>query len=360
MSAYAMYRLPYASKYTVITQTKGMPEELPSLHSLDGKSGFVIAPFNISAAEPVLLLHPDRTETHTIKPESLVAGRRARNTEEYNEEREQYAKDFSTYHNKLTKGVFKKIVLARSTTEDMAHETAVEQLFLRACRLYPRMFIGLIHTEKSGTWLTATPETLLESKAGKWHTMALAGTMRLTGQTLDFDNPPVADGSPDGSIHWSDKNRKEQRLVADYIESVLRPFTKDIERGEAHTVRAADIVHLRSDFSFSLNNTYAIGQLLKALHPTPAVCGLPKTDTYRFITENEHTPRSYYSGFMGPLNPDGDTHLFVSLRCMRICGSHCKLYAGGGLLADSEEQLEWNETEEKLKTMRQVLGEIEL
>ena len=103
-----------------------------------------------------------------------------------------------------------------------------------------------------------------------------------------------------------------------------------------------------------------MGNLLNALHPTPAVCGMPKTATRNFIMHNESAPRDYYSGFAGTLNPDGDTNLFVTLRCMKIAQQHnaepdeYTLYAGGGLLKDSTCQSEWEETESKMNTMRQT------
>ena len=70
---------------------------------------------------------------------------------------------------------------------------------------------------------------------------------------------------------------------------------------------------------------------------------------------NEFAPRLYYSGFMGPLRPKEGTHLFVSLRCMRVDSDGCSLYAGGGLLADSNMDAEWMETEFKMDTMRKLL-----
>jgi isochorismate synthase len=120
-------------------------------------------------------------------------------------------------------------------------------------------------------------------------------------------------------------------------------------------VRAANLVHLRSDFTFTLYNNARVGDVLQLLHPTPAVCGLPKKEAYGFILDNEHTPRLYYSGFMGPLNLSSVTHLYVSLRCMQITNSLYRLYAGGGLLKDSVEEQEWMETEAKMETMRRVL-----
>lgn len=358
MTALAMYRLPYADHYTVAAQTEGNPEELRSIQELDGRSGFVIAPFSVSADEPLLLLHPDRTETLPVRNEKAIAGRIAHDPEEQEAEREHYAADFAACHERLADGTFSKIVLARRTTEHITQKVAAEELFMRACCLYPRMFVALVHTERSGTWLTATPEILLDGNGDTWRTVALAGTMRLEGQALAFDNPPTPGGSTGKGMEWNEKNRKEQRIVADYIEANLRPFANEIAMSPARTVRAGDIVHLRSDFSFIPHSSGRLGSLLNALHPTPAVCGLPKKETQYFILNHEHSPRSYYSGFMGPLCPSGETHLYVSLRCMQICNGRCHLYAGGGLLTDSTEAKEWAETEAKMATMRRVLGDM--
>lgn len=154
---------------------------------------------------------------------------------------------------------------------------------------------------------------------------------------------------------WSTKNIQEQRYVATYLMNCLERVADDIHEEGPRTVRAANLVHLRSDFTFTLYNNARVGDVLQLLHPTPAVCGLPKQEAYDFILDNEHTPRLYYSGFMGPLNLQSQTHLYVSLRCMQITDSQYRLYAGGGLLKDSVEEQEWMETEAKMETMRRVL-----
>jgi isochorismate synthase len=129
----------------------------------------------------------------------------------------------------------------------------------------------------------------------------------------------------------------------------------DIEEDGPYTTQAANVLHLRSDFNFTLPEEARIGNLLRRLHPTPAVCGLPKEQTFDFIRRNESAPRRYYSGFTGPLNLNGDTHLFVSLRCMQIAADGYRLYAGGGLLRDSDEEQEWRETESKLEAMKRLI-----
>jgi isochorismate synthase len=210
------------------------------------------------------------------------------------------------------------------------------------------MCVSLVSTPQSGTWLTATPEILLEGHGHEWRTIALAGTMRLRNDKADNEGQ---------HLRWSAKNIQEQRYVASYLADVLRRYADDRHEEGPRTVRAANLVHLRSDFTFTLNNNCTrVGELLEALHPTPAVCGLPKEEAQRFILAHEHTPRHYYSGFMGPLNIAQSTHLYVSLRCMHISTTACHLYAGGGLLRESIERQEWQETEAKMEAMRRLLS----
>ena len=148
-----------------------------------------------------------------------------------------------------------------------------------------------------------------------------------------------------------DDGRIEQ-LVADYLARRLEIHSDTIIQQPTHTVRAGNLVHLRSDFTFTLPSTEKLGTLLESLHPTPAVCGLPKEEARNFILENESAPREYYSGFMGPLCMEGETHLYVALRCMRLFPQCHVLYAGGGLLPESTAENEWGETEQKMETMR--------
>ena len=355
MSAYAIYRLPHADHATLIQQTEGEPAEYLSCKELNGKHGFVVAPFQVTAQQPILLIRPDRVETMKLsRSEECGVQSEKCLSAEYNltphsslHTPQEYAIDFANFHAQLEVGLFRKIVLARCANETSEEPIAPMELFRRACMLYPRMFISLVSTPKSGVWLTATPEILLEGKGCDWHTIALAGTMKLTGDQL---------GGEGETTTWPTKDIQEQRIVTTYIAECLEQFTGDFREDGPRTVRAANLVHLRSDFTFTLPDSQHLGDLLHALHPTPAVCGLPKRETFNFIIQNEHSPRRYYSGFMGMLDPEGDTRLYVSLRCMNIEGNQYHLYAGGGLLKDSTEEQEWQETEAKLETMRQCIA----
>ena len=353
--AKALFRYPHMERFCRVVQYGGQPSVLASCASLGTQSGFVVAPFAPSADQPIVLIRPDKIEWADVPSEdgsfdgfdaTVVGG---------DTERRRYEVDFRNFHSQLEQRVFSKIVLSRRSLMVAAGdaEAEAEQLFLRACRLYPRMFIVLVSAPFCGTWLMATPEILLQNDGrGRWRTMALAGTMRLGDGNADFDTPGGHTSPAD--IVWSEKNRFEQRYVADYIEECVEQFTGDVTASGSYTTRAGNLVHLRTDFSFSLPEGQPVGSVINALHPTPAVCGMPKADTFSFIIENEQSPRRYYSGFVGPIDIEGQTSLFVSLRCMNISGCNLSLYAGGGLLADSREEDEWNETEAKMETMREV------
>ena len=215
--------------------------------------------------------------------------------------------------------------------------------------MYPRLFVALIYTPQSGMWLMATPEILLRGEQGKMQTMSLAGTQKAKPSRTIADYPIEG-------VEWSQKNRDEQQYVTDYIENCIKAFSDDYQLKGPYTTMAANLYHLRTDICFHLRDEGRLGDVIDALYPTPAVCGIPKDEARRFILQHEHQPRKYYSGFVGPVSPQGKTQLFVSLRCMNILpDGTCELYAGGGLLKESEMEKEWKETEAKMQTIRRVL-----
>jgi len=353
ISGIAVFRQPHSDEATLVVQNDGVPAELFSCPELNGRSGFVIAPFEVKPEQPILLIRPDNIKQMSISALSDLSLDipLTNSIGTTGATRTHYAIDFANEHSQLELGTFQKIVLARCVDEERQGSQTPLDFFLKACELYPRLFIALVWTEKSGCWLTATPEILLKGEGAAWQTMALAGTMKLEGEQLKYDAP-----LKDVPITWTTKNIQEQRVVATYIAECLEQYASDFKEEGPVTVRAANLVHLRSDFNFTLPDNAHIGNLLQSLHPTPAVCGLPKKNAFDFIIRHEHTPRRYYTGFMGMLNPQAQTFLYVSLRCMNIEQDLCHLFAGGGLLKDSVEEQEWQETEAKLDTMRRCIA----
>lgn len=374
MIAFAYYRLPYLHHATYVAQHEGEPEVLSSVAELNGKEGFVIAPFAPSGKCPVVLMHPD--ECKLISTEGAENASRCgtsyvgmqqnlhRDAAESTSGRnfEAYAREFECFHRQLSEGKFSKIVLARKLriqshrqpfesvlTSVVQDADSLKALFLKACRMYPRLFVALVYTPQSGIWLMATPEILLKGEQNQMVTMSLAGTHKAE------PSKTVADYPVEG-VEWSEKNREEQQYVTDYIEDCIKVFSDEYQKKGPYTTMAANLYHLRTDIAFRLHDTGRLGDVLDALYPTPAVCGIPKDEARRFILQHEHQSRKYYSGFVGPISPKGKTHLYVSLRCMNILDDgSCELYAGGGLLKESEMEKEWKETEAKMQTILSVL-----
>ena len=98
--------------------------------------------------------------------------------------------------------------------------------------------------------------------------------------------------------------------------------------------------------------------MLELLHPTSAVCGMPKEPSKDFILENEDFDREYFSGFLGPVNVLDETSIFVNLRCMKLMTNAVKLFAGAGIISNSNPEKEWIETENKMDTLLKVFREL--
>ncbi len=92
------------------------------------------------------------------------------------------------------------------------------------------------------------------------------------------------------------------------------------------------------------------------MHPTPAVAGQPKEEAICYIKQLEPHDRDYYTGFLGPIRPHGETDLFVNLRCMKICPEYISLYVGGGITLESDPAEEWNETQLKAQSLLKIMG----
>ena len=353
--SFALYRLPWTDECYFILQTSEGVETLDDISELNGKQGFVIAPFKQTDEHPIVLIRPDVTAydwaeitqaiTNLKYADAILSCKPLPGTpvSTLNEEERygRYYAAFNRFMEPLKTKRCKKLVLSRPAFCPIDEEFSPLATFVKACNAYPRMMIYLCHTPVSGTWLGSTPEILLSGQAMNWNTVALAGTM------------PIENGIEPSE--WSAKNQEEQAIVAEYVRKIVKKHGRKMMEKGPYTARAGQLVHLKTDFLFQLKETGFLGDLLKELHPTPAVCGLPKTEAYEFITANEGYDRRYYSGFVGWIAPEGHTDVYVNLRCMEIRSTEAKLYAGGGILPSSEVRSEWEETGEKMKTMRNLI-----
>nr|WP_295934883.1 chorismate-binding protein [uncultured Dyadobacter sp.] len=249
---------------------------------------------------------------------------------------------------------FKKVVLSRS--KDLRYTDAFQpaRAFQKLVHAYPHAFVSLVNLpEENEMWLGASPEGLVEQLSdGTFKTMSLAGTQ--TARNASGELIPRYD------IRWGEKEIEEQALVSRYIIECFKKIRlrEYLETGP-RTVLAGNLYHLRTVFevdTVSLNFPELASVMLKLLHPTSAICGVPKAPSLQFINDIEGYNRSYYSGFLGPAQVGGNTNLFVNLRTVRFKDGIATFFAGAGITEDSVPELEWFETELKCDTLLRVIG----
>jgi isochorismate synthase len=244
---------------------------------------------------------------------------------------------------------FQKVVLSRKETLAIPNFDLVAT-FKNLVQLYPATFVYCFFHPKVGIWMGATPEKLLKVESDRFQTMALAGTQKNTGYQ---------------EVVWKEKERKEQQFVTDFIVSELEKVSKSISVSEPYSMRAGSIWHIKTDISGQLNSARNLKEVIGLLHPTPAVCGLPKQESKQFILDNENYNRTFYTGYLGEMNSSflsdsSSSDLFVNLRCMEIeVGSETEmaianLFMGCGITKDSIPEKEWEESVNKSMTMKKV------
>lgn len=345
-SSFAIYRLPNQQDPVLIVGNKENTHVVSSIEELDELRGFIIAPFEITKQKPIVCIEPELIISgsqniakflNDISPQPSKL-KVIQEDEHYSE----YKSAFDTFFKALVNKEFEKLVLSHPSDFSVTSDIPYLSILNKAMEAYPGSFVYLCHTSQTGTWMGATPELLLKGDAGAWETVALAGTQERKEDRDDYA--------------WDNKNTLEQQLVSEYIKELLESYEIDYKEQVPLTTEAGQLAHLRTSFSFKLKDSLRIISLIEKLHPTPAICGLPKENAFRFILENEGYDRSYYSGFIGYLDLEKETNLYVNLRCMQVEANRLRLYAGGGLLDSSNLESEWKETEAKLQTMLSLLN----
>lgn len=335
--AFAVYSKPGSDIITGIFQNNALQHHSENL----SEEGFVFAPFNNGN---IILIPFKNAEVITDKivqksalppePKTTVVDVAVKS-------------DFETLVQKsidaINAGDFKKLVTSRRETVALINTDNIA-IFKQLLATYPNAFQYCFYSPESGLWMGATPEQLLKVNSGTMHTVALAGTQLYNTEALI----------------WEDKEKQEQQFVTDYITDSLKHITQEIVTSQPYTYRAGNLVHIKTDITAALNSG-TLNQVVKSLHPTPAVCGLPKTEAQHFLLEHEGYDRAFYSGFLGEINKNaatgevGQTDLFVNLRCMKIENEKAHLYIGCGITKDSNPEKEFIETVNKSMTMRRVL-----
>lgn len=249
----------------------------------------------------------------------------------------------------IERGDFAKVVMARTLDALLENNFDIVGQFSRLGKAHPAAFINLVSIPGRGTWLGASPELLVETLGNrKFRTVSLAGTQ------------PFPEGGDLKDAAWNQKEIEEQAMVNRYVIEQFKTIRlREFEESGPRTVRAGSMIHLKTEYVVDMEKTNfpELGTvMLHLLHPTSAVCGMPKFPSLQFIVDNEHLNREFYSGFLGPVNINGNTQLYVNLRCMQILRTRVVMYAGAGITHDSNPEMEWEETALKCRTLLDVMN----
>ncbi|MDU8886235.1 chorismate-binding protein [Yeosuana sp. MJ-SS3] len=352
---FVVYRKPNESEVKCLLQQDA------ALHTTKEftESGFVFAPFDTK--EEVVLIPFKNSIKYGIVMSSAVEtlhNQKSLNQVKNNIEKQHHLNLVDKAIKATQSGHLLKVIASRVETVTLKDSNVIGT-FKRLLNTYSTAFVYCWYHPKVGLWLGASPETLLRVEGNQFTTMALAGTLKDEG-TLD--------------VEWGNKEKDEHQLVVDFIVDKLHLFSDRIKTFKTETVRAGNILHLKTKITGIFKNN--IHQIITVLHPTPAVCGQPKELAKQFILENENYNREYYTGFLGELNLKQKmsrnsnrknvennayisiknvSDLFVNLRCMQIKNNQALIYVGGGITKDSVALDEWDETVLKTLVMKKVL-----
>ncbi|HWM64678.1 MAG TPA: isochorismate synthase [Solirubrobacterales bacterium] len=251
---------------------------------------------------------------------------------------------------RIDAGPMRKVVLAREVlvTAASAHDPAPVFGALRA--QFPSCFCFCCGTPEAA-FLGATPELLVRRSGASASTVALAGSTRRSSD-------PAVDDHLGEQLLRSDKDRREQRIVAERIVRTLRPHAVWVEgAAEPEVVKVANIQHLATPVIAQLAEPRSAVELAGLLHPTPAVGGEPQADAERVIAELERMDRGWYAGPVGWMDATEDGEFCVALRSALLRDRDAHLYAGVGVVAGSDPAAELEETEVKLQALLPLLAE---
>jgi len=294
--------------------------------------------FNISTKENIKwYVNEGTTQNHTTSKEDFIAS-------------VNYAKSI------MVNDLLKKVVLSHTKSIELPSKYYPLKFFKKLCIHYANSFVSLVSTPENGTWIGATPEVLMQvDEHNVFRTVALAGTKMNESQN------DIA------QTNWTQKEIEEQALVSRYILNCFKKIRlREYEDIGPKTISQGNLLHLKTDYSVNINDlnyTNLASTLLELLHPTSAVCGMPKEEALAVIKANEKHDRKYYAGFVGPVNiptigHEKRTDIFVNLRCMQLFDHKAILYAGAGITPESNAEAEYIEIENKFNVLLDVLNKM--
>ena len=357
---FAIYRLPDNQHFELLigsTLTPVVDDSLSDIASgflfstYEGEHYFIDEGIKYNSGDQELIISSSWPTALSVDQISKATGAwqcYPKKDNSYETQREEYIQYVKESIAQINSSDLIKVVPSRTKKISLNNNQSLSEIFLKLCDNYNSAFVSLLSTPVFGTWVGASPEILIEvNNGGIFRTMSLAGTQ------------PHADEQPLHSLPWTQKEIEEQAMVSRYIINRFKEIRlREFEEVGPRTVKAGNLAHLCSTFRVDTKATdYPdLGStMLKLLHPTSAVCGMPKLPAQALLKSIEKHKRKLYSGYLGPVNMPEGSHIYVNLRCMEVFGNEAVLYAGAGVTAYSIPEDEWEETELKCNTLLNII-----
>jgi isochorismate synthase len=371
----AFWRNPYTDEIHGLVSLSTAPDwRKPEIETL--KSGFIFSPFENNDNESVLYMGADirfkwseGENWQVINSEETEHSERVENflrlltrsfmfsdaknfvyyiDSDHNHppvtNKNNYLEILRTSIKAIKSGRFDKVVPSRTKMMRFRNEINPLNIFLTISKAYPNSFISFVSTPSTGTWLGASPEILISVEDQEiFRTSSVAGTKSFKPRIRLSD------------VAWTQKEIEEQALVSRYIINCFKRIRlREFDEQGPKTVKAGNLLHLKTLFTVNMKKTNfpQLGSvMLKLLHPTSAICGMPKEEARSFLHKVENYNRKFYSGYLGPVNIENKTNIYVNIRCSNILKDKALFFAGAGVTGDSVPLREWKETEVKMQSI---------
>ncbi|MGU3375952.1 chorismate-binding protein [Chryseobacterium sp. M5A1_1a] len=302
-------------------------EELYSVNEEANKNAVNFYSYNslnqINFNGNIIKVDPEELKNTSITSESLADD----TTGFTGENKKEYSNNLQQVIEVIKENNLPKLVYSRRKIFTDFNVIDYKKSFNNLCTSYPNAFRYLFN-DGENAWMGAFSEALgkFNKTTHEFETMALAGTL------------PVLE-------EWSEKEIEEQKPVTSYIQNILKNYSDKVQQSDTYDHISGNIKHLRTDFKTTIKPE-DLDQIIQDLHPTPAVCGIPKDFCNENIRKYEKFPREYYAGYI-KVETEESILYFVNLRCARLYKDSVHVFVGGGITAQSNPEKEWTETELK-------------
>ena len=280
----------------------------------------------------IIEISPENFDQTIISSESLQENK----NEFLAETKDEYLNNLEKVIEVIKENQLPKLVYSRRKIFTDFNEIDAKESFKNLCKSYPNAF-RYIFIDDENSWMGAFSEVLgkYNKKTHDFETMSLAGTL------------PISE-------NWSEKEIEEQKPVTNYIRNILKNYSDNINESETYDHISGNIKHLRTDFKAKIEPEN-LDKIIQELHPTPAVCGIPKDFCKENIQRLEKFPRELYAGYI-KIETEETVQYFVNLRCSKLYKNSVHLFVGGGITAQSNPEKEWIETELKSEAVLKNLA----